>query len=157
MLYSHNGGYPKELPERIRLSNGVTRTDSSSYTEDEILDAGYVSAEDAPVIEPLIQKLSWSGTAWEVLDLTEEEIRVTRHITEDEVRGDRNNFINYTIWRIDRYLGELRMGVTPTDDISLVDKYIQELRDVPTQGGFPYEVEWPTPEFDIADDDVTAN
>ena len=42
MLYSYNGEYPTDIPERIRLSDGSTRTDSSTYTEEEIADAGYV-------------------------------------------------------------------------------------------------------------------
>ena len=32
MLYSYNGEYPTDIPERIRLSDGSTRTDSSTYT-----------------------------------------------------------------------------------------------------------------------------
>jgi hypothetical protein len=35
-LYSYQGQEPQELPERIRLSGGRTRTDSSTFTEEEI-------------------------------------------------------------------------------------------------------------------------
>ena len=40
-LYTINGEKPRILPERIRLSDGSTRTDVGSYTEDEVRDAGY--------------------------------------------------------------------------------------------------------------------
>ena len=36
-----------------------------------------------------------------------------------------------------------RQGLTPSDDIVALDTYIQALRDVPDQAGFPYDVEWP--------------
>ena len=46
-------------------------------------------------------------------------------------------------WRLNRYYSEQRNGITPTDDIALLDAYIQELRDVPNQTGFPDNVVWP--------------
>jgi hypothetical protein len=74
MLYSYNGQYPTSLPERIRLSDGSTRTDSSTFTSDELTDAGYVAAGDFPAYDSDTQKVIWNGTAWEVVSLTTEEI-----------------------------------------------------------------------------------
>lgn len=65
MLYSYKGSYPKKLPERIRLSNGLTRTNSSTYTEEEITDAGYF-AVSVPTYDPATQKLAWDGNVFNV-------------------------------------------------------------------------------------------
>jgi hypothetical protein len=63
MLYSLNGAYPKFLPKRIILSNGTTRTDPTTFTPEEIADAGYVAAPDPPSTGTY-ESLSWSGTEW---------------------------------------------------------------------------------------------
>lgn len=67
MLYSKNGEYPSELPFRIVLSNGNTRTDPATFTPEEITDAGYVLVPDPPVaVENLT--ISWNGTGWIQID-----------------------------------------------------------------------------------------
>ena len=38
-LYSFNGRYPDILPNRIRLSNGLTKTDKTTFTDSDLLDA----------------------------------------------------------------------------------------------------------------------
>jgi len=63
LLYSHNGNYPTTLPNRIRLSNGMVRTDSSTFTVDEIADAGYVAADNPPDIT-YPEVLDWVDNAW---------------------------------------------------------------------------------------------
>lgn len=73
MLYSKNGSYPAPLPHRITVSDGITRTDSSTFTEEEIADAGYVAVENPPEsIYP--NKLDWDGTTWFVREPNEREI-----------------------------------------------------------------------------------
>lgn len=73
-LYSKNGQYPKPLPHRIFLSNGMSRTDASSFTEAEIADAGYVLAPEQPLIQGW-QSLSWTGTEWTVQDISIEVLK----------------------------------------------------------------------------------
>jgi len=63
MLYSLNGQYPTEIPFRIVLSDGRTRTDPSTFTEQEIADAGYVVVPEPPTKGPY-QRLLWDGTVW---------------------------------------------------------------------------------------------
>lgn len=73
MLYSYNGGYPQVIPNRIRLSNGFTRTDRTTYTSEEIADAGYIQAADQPSVSyPNI--LEWSGTDWVIREPNDAEI-----------------------------------------------------------------------------------
>lgn len=68
MYYSLNGAYPiNGLPERIKLSDGTTRTDSSTFTSQEILDAGFTSIVDPPNI-PYGYTLGWDGTNWTTED-----------------------------------------------------------------------------------------
>jgi hypothetical protein len=57
MLYSLNGAYPKPLPKRIVLSNGTTRTDPTTFTPEEIADAGYIQVPEPPPI-PAYHKLT---------------------------------------------------------------------------------------------------
>ena len=48
-LYSYKTEYPTtKIPEMITLSDGSTRTDSSTFTSDELLDAGYVEVSNPP-------------------------------------------------------------------------------------------------------------
>lgn len=73
MLYSYKNQYPKTLPFRIVLSDGRTRTDPTTFTAEEIADAGYVEVSDPPVITEY-QRLSWDGSNWVVTDFTQAEI-----------------------------------------------------------------------------------
>lgn len=72
MLYSYKNDTPDVLPERIVLSDGSTRTDKTSFTEQDLADAGYVLAPDYPSIEKH-QKCEWNGTNWIVRDKNEAE------------------------------------------------------------------------------------
>ena len=74
MLYSHKNQYPDKLPERIRLSNGSTRTDSSTFTTEELSDAGYVAVSTAPTYNNRTHNLSWNGSDWSVDELTDLDI-----------------------------------------------------------------------------------
>ena len=145
MLYSYKGQYPTSLPERIRLSDGSTRTDSSTFTNEELTDAGYVAAGDSPSFDGDTQKVTWNGSNWEVVSLTSEEIsaRTARHW--DEVRQTRDEKIRDCEWRIFRYQSEVRIGVTTTtDNINELDTYIQALRDITTTNSDPISVSWPS-------------
>jgi hypothetical protein len=144
MLYSYNGQYPTSLPERIRLSDGSTRTDSSTFTSDELTDAGYVAAGDFPAYDSDTQKVIWNGTAWEVVSLTTEEINAKLAELWAEVRENRDTKIKEVEWRVMRNLSETRQGLDTTDNISDLDTYIQALRDITSTTTNPLEVSWPS-------------
>ena len=61
----------------------------------------------------------------------------------DAVRAERDRLISKEDWRCTRHNSEVRQGLTPSDDIVALDTYIQALRDIPDQAGFPWNVEWP--------------
>lgn len=144
MLYSYRGEYPKEnLPERIRLSDGRTRTDSSTYTDEEISDAGYVGVSTAPTYNDRTHKLSWNGTDWQVDEMSQEEILHNTTLKWQDVRLQRDKSIADIEWRVMRNLSEVRLGITTTSDlISDLDAYTKKLRDVTTQED-PYNISWP--------------
>lgn len=71
-------------------------------------------------------------------------ILVEMVITEEQIRAERDALIQEVIWRKDRYYDEVELGITPTEPITPILEYIQALRDVPQQEGFPTEVVWPT-------------
>lgn len=69
MLYSYKRQLPSRLPDKIVLSDGTTRTDSSTFSEEELRNAGYIVAPTPP---PVLrsQKLQWNGTDWVVSEKT---------------------------------------------------------------------------------------
>ena len=143
MLYSYKNQYPIELPNRIRLSSGLTRTDSSTFTSEEIADAGYVAVSNEPSYDNKTQKVVWNSGSWEVVSLTSEEIAAHNAFLWDEVRSNRDIKINEVEWRVMRNLSETRIGITTTtDNISDLDTNIQALRDISKQTD-PENITWP--------------
>jgi|TARA_Y100000052_G_scaffold26972_1_gene33190 hypothetical protein len=144
MLYSFNKAEPKELPFKIYLSNGKVRTDPSSFSDDEIADAGYVYAGFAPAHDTATQKATWDGTAWVISNKTTEELQAEKDVLWKEIREQRDQKINEFEWRISRYLSETRQGINPTTDtISDLDSYVQDLRNITKQTD-PSNITWPT-------------
>lgn len=74
-LYSFNGEYPSELPNRIRLSDGKTKTDIITFAIEDLIDAGYVGPISKPTYDPSYQTLSWNNIdcKFEVQDSPEEQ------------------------------------------------------------------------------------
>jgi len=128
-MYSYKTQYPiSNLPERIRLSNGSTRTDSSTFTSAELTDAGYVDVTDPPSFNSQTHKLTWDGTSWQTVALSDSEI-VTKIAQQwVDVRSSRKGKFDEVEWRVFRYQSQVRLGVTPTDNIADLDAYIQALR-----------------------------
>lgn len=67
MLYSFNGSRPAPLPFRITLPNGFTRTDPSTFTEDEIASAGFTGPYAEPAFDPTTEELAWMGGSFMVV------------------------------------------------------------------------------------------
>lgn len=146
MLYSINGDYPVEtLPHRIRLSDGSTRTDNSTFTDSDLSNAGITTVSNPPDFNQETHKLVWSGTEWQTVSLTESEISARNNQRWQEIRETRDAKIKEIEWRIMRYQSETRQGVEErTDNIVELDTYIQALRDITSTTTNPLEVVWPT-------------
>jgi hypothetical protein len=147
MLYSINGEYPIEtLPHRIRLSDGSTRTDSSTFTADELSSAGITTVSNPPECNEDTHKLTWDDTnvRWEVVALTTEEIINLNVTAWKGIRKERNSLLKEVDEKVLRYQSEVRLGITTTtDNISDLDTYAQALRDIPSTYSNAIDVEWP--------------
>ena len=145
-LYSYITEYPiTKIPEMITLSDGSTRTDSSTFTSDELLDAGYVEVSNPPDYDQKTHKLVWTGTEWQIISLTESEIIALNDREWQSIRKIREEKIKTVEWRIMRNLSETRQGITTTtDNIADLDAYVQALRDITTSITDPFEVVWPS-------------
>ena len=60
-----------------------------------------------------------------------------------EIRRLRDEKINEVEWRYNRYARETRLEITPTDDITVLDTYVQALADI-TEQEDPTNITWPT-------------
>ena len=130
-LYTKDGSYPAELPDRIRLSDGTTKTDSSTFTADEIADAGYIAVADKPT-PTQFQDVVWSGSDWVVADWGDDRIAYYWREVRDTLLSDTDVY-----------------GLSDVPMSPEIQTYRQELRDVPQQAGFPHTITWPTHPDDI--------
>lgn len=133
ILYSHNRAYPVPMPNRIVLSSGQSRTDKSTFTPEEIADAGWVQAPEQPqLIYPNV--LEWDGSEWVVRapNAKETEQRWA------EVRRIRDSWLSQTDYLL---LQAYEQGVTPSADVVT---YRQALRDIPQNNPDPFFITWPS-------------
>lgn len=61
----------------------------------------------------------------------------------ERIREVRDQKMSEFDWRYLRYDRQVRLGLTPTDDLNAMDLYMQELADITTQSD-PYNIIWPT-------------
>lgn len=148
MLYSKNGSYPAAIPFRIRLSDGRTRTNPSTFTAEEISDAGYVEVSSPPFVSG-IEVLQWSGSEWIVRDKTPEEIQAETDALWASVREERDRKINAVTWRYERYARHNRLNLPQIDNIANLDTYVQALADIPQTQANPQNIVWPVLEETI--------
>ncbi len=135
-LYSLKKQYPHALPFRIVLSNGTTRTDPLSFTQDELSDAGYVLVDNPPAYESLTEKLEWNGDTltWTILPKSEQELEIDQMILAQSIREHRNRLLSESDWT--------QVLDSPVDRATWAE-YRQSLRDITNQVTFPQEVLWP--------------
>ena len=90
-LYSKNGSYPQPIPFRIILSDGRTRTDPTSFSEEEIADAGYIEVADPPTVANN-EVLQWAGTDWLVRNKTADELQNEALVRKTELSAQINAY-----------------------------------------------------------------
>ena len=130
-LYSFNNEEPTLLPHRIQLSDGTTRTDSSTFTEEQLTNAGFSGPYEKPDYDENLQEIIWDKDtlSWDILDKppsssfkNDEELRW--HI----IRSTRDDLLFLSDWT-----------QIPGTDNPLSEEqreewaiYRQELRDLPS-------------------------
>lgn len=78
------------------------------------------------------------------IELTKKEIEehlnpiVPKEVVESNKRLERDNLINNFSWRLDRNSQEVELGLETTDNRIELLKYMQYLRDISKEEGFPY-------------------
>lgn len=134
-LYSHNGNWPTQLPNRIYLSNGKSRTDKTTFTADELADAGWIAVSNPPnVTYP--NKLDWDGVNWLIRQPNENETS-QRWV---DVRNQCTSLLAATDYKV---LKRFELGLDA--DLNLAT-YRQALRDIYNNVNNidPWHVPWPT-------------
>lgn len=135
-LYSLNGAYPQPLPHRIRLSNGKTKTDNTTFTDSDLSDAGYTLVADAPDAPSSDFKvLEWDANNIQFVYRTipnETEI-------EDKWRQVRE--------QRDALLKEADIKTMLAVERGVSDPYVdiwkQKLRSIPEVNESPFNIDWP--------------
>jgi hypothetical protein len=109
---------------------------------------GYVAIEDViyPNVEigpnqtiiddtPQIIDGKWTRV-WKIRDYTEEELNASFDFHSKRMRDIRNQLLSETDWT--------QLPDSPVNSSDWAD-YRQQLRNIPEQEGFPWQVEWPNP------------
>lgn len=145
-LYSKNGNYPTEIPDRIRLKNGLTRTNKSTFTDEEIENAGYVKVSPPPLYEhPNV--LDWDGhnMQWVVRPPNEQELTQKWQ----EIKAMCETMLVKTDYKVTKAIE--RSYINGTSIAQELDPeyviYRQKLRDIYNNVGNidPWNVKWPDP------------
>ena len=149
-MYSYKNKYPiADLPHRLRMDDGSTVTDLKSLDNEMLLVLGFVQVDNPPEYSEDTHKLEWSGTEWQIEELTEQEVRIRKEELSQKIRLERDEYFDLMYWRVERYQSEIRLGLTPSQDIVKLDNFFQSLRDITKQEAFPYVIDWP--DIDIID------
>jgi len=75
-LYSYKGASPTTLPHKIRPTEGIVRTDVSTFTDEEIADAGFTGPYTIPDFDQEYQRVTWDSEnlAFVVEDISDGEL-----------------------------------------------------------------------------------
>jgi hypothetical protein len=134
-LYSFKGQTPAPLPFRIFLSDGSSRTVPSTFTEEELRDAGFTGPFVYPEYDSKIQTIGWNGSEFILRDYNESEICAQWEL----IRKKRNQLLEETDWtQVQDYEFNL-------DDCQCWTIYRQNLRDIPQAQSNPFDILWPEP------------
>ena len=158
-MYSYKNKYPiADLPHRLRMDDGSTVTDLKSLDNEMLLVLGFVQVDNPPEYSEDTHKLEWSGTEWQIEELTEQEALIRKSELSAIVRNERDVRFDAECWRVERYQSEIRLGLTPTESIVKLDNYFQSLRDITEQETFPYVIDWPDISFvDLIEEDLGSS
>lgn len=91
------------------------------------------ATQNCDLATPVQQNGKWVE-AWSVTNATQEQITERTTAKEAEVRYERNRLLAETDWRF-------RSDMNPSQ--AWID-YCQALRDITSQAGFPWNVQWPS-------------
>ena len=140
-LYSYQGQEPQRLPERISLSDGRSRTDPSSFTEEELNDARFTGPYTRPEYNQEYQRRHWNSEtlSYVIEDKTDEEIW-------EPIRRERNRLLAESDWT-------MTADAPENTNFREWEMYRQRLRDLPSLYEDPKDVMFPRSPEGRADED----
>lgn len=86
------------------------------------------------------------GDAVELTETEYESLKLEKD--KSDKRAYRDDLIKSFEWRIRRHQDQILLGETPSEPLRPLLVYIQALRDIPQQEGFPYDIQWPEEPID---------
>lgn len=126
-----NTSFPSQIPDSLLQEHGMVRVVVTGAPE---ADHTKNVTQQTPVFNT--ERNRWE-TSWTVTDATTEEIadRVAKQAA--SIRDERNWLISESDWT--------QLDDTPLNNSAKLSwaNYRQQLRDIPTQSGFPWNVTWP--------------
>lgn len=131
MLYSFHGSEPVPLPHRLRFADGSTRTDVSTFTAEELEQAGYTGPYDRPNCDPSAETVDWDGATFFVRPYNADEITAQWNT----IRQMRNSLLQSSDWT---QIVDFNLGA----DRTAWAAYRQSLRDITSQPN-PFALAWP--------------
>jgi hypothetical protein len=132
-LYSYRQAEPAPLPHRIRLPDGSTRTDGSTFTADELERAGYTGPYERPDRDPITETVNWDGTQFLVRPYNFDELQAQYA----KVRQQRIELLQACDWT---QIADYDLGAD-RDAWAAYRQALRDLADAPN----PYNITWPTP------------
>lgn len=147
--YSLQGSYPEPLPQRIRFSNGLTRTDSSTFTAEEIADAGYVGPIVEPTYDPATEQLVWDGTAFSVVPIPPPSYTAEQWIEAQGFGGQRPTTCLYLLLNLQK------AGKT-SEKLSAVQSWMDGIIAAASMSPDSTRSDWPAAPFTFAEASAEA-
>lgn len=131
MLYSFQSATPAPLPHRIRLPDASTRTDSDTFTPEELEAAGYAGPFERPSCDETTEIVDWDGSSFLVRPYNDVELEAQWQ----RVREQRLQLLQSSDWT---QIADYDLGA----DRQAWATYRQQLRDITLQPN-PFAIVWP--------------
>jgi len=133
-LYSYQGQEPQVLPYRIRLNDGTAPSDPTTYTDEQLAEAGYTGPYTKPEFNGEVETQAWNF---------EEQNWVTTPIPNEvfweKMRDTRNSSLSASDW------SQLSDAPLTSSQKTQWKTYRQALRDLPINTEDPKNIIWPLP------------
>lgn len=130
-LYSYRGQEPQLLPHEILLSDGRSRTDNTSFTLEEIVDAGFTGPYNRPDYDDQTHNLVWNSVTLEYSIeekvVYDPEAGFSQEQLWDIFRAERNFRLEKSDWSM---LQDAPISEQKKEEWS---NYRQQLRDLPSK------------------------
>lgn len=125
------------VPNELYENGTVFKTDKSTFTDDDMTRGGWSYHTDPPPYTA-DEQLRWiyKDNTWQWI------VEKLGSPLEQAYQFRQQEFDTHE-WKYNRYEREVRLGITPTDNIAELDRFFNELCAVPQQSGWPDDVIWP--------------